>query len=110
MITNRILAGALATTAVLVCTGCTAQELAAMRASTSSDDSVVPATMQTDSPFPPPPPISSDSSPAAPIPTLPTGPALDPSNGHLLIPIGPGTYSDPTTGAVFPPGSPVIPQ
>jgi hypothetical protein len=44
------------------------------------------------------------------MPTLPTAPAIDPTNNHLLTPIGPGTYMDPTTGAVFPPGSAVIPQ
>jgi hypothetical protein len=109
MIEKRILVGALAATALLACTGCTAQELAAMRASASNGDGATPAYMQTDTPFPPPPPISLDT-PPPPMPTMPTGPALDPTNGHLLIPIGPNTYSDPTTGTLYPPGSAVIPQ
>jgi hypothetical protein len=104
MITKRMIAGALATAALLGCTGCTAQELAAMNASASNGDSARPAYMQTDTPFPPPPPPPTLSDSAPPTP------AIDPSNGHMLIPIGPGTYSDPTTGAVFPPGSAVIPQ
>jgi hypothetical protein len=109
MIAKRIVAGAFATAAMFACTGCTAQELAAMRASASNGDIATPADMQTDAPFPPPPPISSDT-PPPPMPTMPTAPALDPTNGHLLIPIGPNTYSDPTTGTLYPPGSAVIPQ
>jgi hypothetical protein len=108
MIAKRILAGAFATAALLACAGCTAQELAAMHASaaTNADEPY----HFPDETFPPAPPTAMSSDSAPPMPTLPTGPALDPASGHLLVPIGPRTYADPTTGAVFPPGSPVIPQ
>lgn len=106
MIAKRILAGVMVTSALFACGGCTTEELAAMQArSVSASDQKVP-----DATIPPPPQTAMSSDSAPPMPSLPTAPAIDPSNGHLLVPIGPGTYSDPTTGTVFPPGSPVIPQ
>ena len=109
MIAKRIVAGASAIAAFATCAGCTAQELAAMHASTSSDDSATPAYMQTSDPFPPPPPATSSDAPSPP-PMI--SQALDPSTGHLLTSIGPGLYMDPSNGAVFPPGTaiPLGPQ
>lgn len=97
MIAKRILAG-ISAIGMLACTGCTAQELAAMQAGTSNGDSATPVYTPPDTPFPPPQP------------TPPSGAAIDVTNGHLLTPFGPDTWFDPTTGTVLPPGSAVIPQ
>jgi hypothetical protein len=64
---------------LIACTGCTAQILAA-------DD---PATL----------PDSFSSSPPTPPPV-----AIDATNGHVLISVGPGIYMDPSDNSIVPQG------
>jgi hypothetical protein len=110
MFVRRILVGGLATSVLLACGGCTAQELAAMRASAAADASAGYQPPDQTFPSASPPAMSFDNS----APAIPPAPAtaLDPVSGRLLMSIGPGIYLDPTDGAVFPPGAaiPLGPQ
>ena len=93
---KRILTVSFAAVILIGCAGCATQELSALGAGTASTDHVSAASPELDTG----PPVSSGSSSDS----VPTAPALDPMNGHILIPIGPGTYIDTTNGMVYPPG------